>query len=573
MLGDPFPAFRVRKFQQAAAGAAVHPVRMIFRDPGPAGHPFRLEPHHGSHAPGTGKITDLLNPVGETDWIRFPRPGLGPAGSIARIPAGILPPDIDVDFLVRMPLDKFHLLRCHRHQRGKIVPAAQRHLRLQQFAPRLRQAVMVHPAPPEILPPQPAALVKLQHHQRAAHLLAGQQFEMRQFLPAANLQVESSVTDKAGVPLPGPTEHVDQAFPAKLNIVIRKRNLGRPSAGIGDGAAAARGQRFQQRLVAVGGTIVPLNCAQHKFPCRAAAEIAVHRLDILQDGRIRGPGVLEVQRPLHRRIILIFHRLAANLQPGLGFGILQRISGPPLVQLFHIPLEFPVIQHLAGRLPVIYKRERCFHRIGLLLGVDYLHIPQPEFLPVRQRNFCFRPTGLVAVDIVTGIIDRQGEFGRPLQVRLQRFGRLPAQLHLRAAQLPPFGFHDKNHAPAAVVPIGVDPHLRGKRFPRTGQLHQVLGGGMAVDPPVVALVRDAQRLPLSGVLLQGAAVIGQHHQPLATRRIERYPLKFGRNPLRSFRQFIRSSRQGQNHFRRQKHTQKSRQNRPFLPHRFFLSLK
>jgi hypothetical protein len=83
--------------------------------------------------------------------------------------------------------------------------------------------VLEHPAAPNILRTPRIALIKLQHDQRAADFLAGQQFEMRSLLAGANVEFRPNVSLKLGVPLSGPTDNRDDATLGSLEIEVRQR--------------------------------------------------------------------------------------------------------------------------------------------------------------------------------------------------------------------------------------------------------------------------------------------------------------------------------------------------------------
>ena len=73
-------------------------------------------------------------------------------------------------------------------------------LRRRQLAAGLRHVVGDHPAPPDVLRANPVALPELQHDQRRADLLAGQQLEMRQFLAGAQVQAARRVARRTRPP-------------------------------------------------------------------------------------------------------------------------------------------------------------------------------------------------------------------------------------------------------------------------------------------------------------------------------------------------------------------------------------
>src|ERR1700690_3956082 len=107
------------------------------------------------------------------------------------------------------------------------------------------------------------------------------------------------------------------------------------------------------RLVAVRRAQVPRVVPQDAIALRPAAERRVYGLDVLDDRRIGGPGVLEIYRPLDSGIVVVLDANAAHAQTALGISPGQGLLLPLVIQLLRLALQLPLSQELRGGTPAI----------------------------------------------------------------------------------------------------------------------------------------------------------------------------------------------------------------------------
>src|SRR5208282_768321 len=143
------------------------------------------------------------------------------------------------------------------------------------------------------------------------------------------------------------------AGPAQVVVWIGR--LRGPSAGVGKLLLASGSERIGMRLVAVRRAQVASMVPQDAVSLGAAAEGGVNRLDILNDRRISRAGVLEIHRPLDRRIVVVLHADAARAQAALGVGPGQGVLVPLLIQLLRLALQLPLAQELRRRPPAVLE--------------------------------------------------------------------------------------------------------------------------------------------------------------------------------------------------------------------------
>ena len=100
------------------------------------------------------------------------------------------------------------------------------------------------------------------------------------------------------------------------------------------------------RLVAVRRAQIAGVMAQDAIALSAAAEGGVNRLDILDHGRVGRAGVLEIDRPLDRGIVVVLDADAAHAQTALGVAPVQGELFALVIQLLRLALQLPLAQEL-----------------------------------------------------------------------------------------------------------------------------------------------------------------------------------------------------------------------------------
>ena len=136
---------------------------------------------------------------------------------------------------------------------------------------------------------------------------------MGQLLAGANLQPAIGVADEVGVPLARPADHDDQAVVlVPLQIEVGHVGAGRTAAGGADalGRIAAE-HRFQRGVIGIVGRRADV-VVQQVLVLGRSLPANVQRLDVLDDRRVGRAGVLEVERPFDRGIIVVLDGLAAH---------------------------------------------------------------------------------------------------------------------------------------------------------------------------------------------------------------------------------------------------------------------
>ena len=173
-------------------------------------------------------------------------------------------------------------------------------------------------------------------------------------------------------------------------------------------------------LVAVRRAVVAGVMAQDAIALGAAGEGGVNGPDILDHRRVRRAGVLEIQRPLHRRIVEVLHADAAHAQAALGIGPGQRVLFALRVQLLRRALQLPLAQEFRRGPPAVFEREGRLRGIRLARLADQRQVAEPQLPPVGQHHLRVRPVRLIAGDAVAAIADFQRELARPVQRHVDR---------------------------------------------------------------------------------------------------------------------------------------------------------
>ncbi|OQA28523.1 MAG: hypothetical protein BWY59_00735 [Verrucomicrobia bacterium ADurb.Bin345] len=484
-------------------------------------------------------VADRAQAARKPVQVDFPCAGVRPSGLVV-IPAGVHPPVVKLDAALEILVDKKDLvLRVGVDHLPELVGTARSQLRHGRKRPaRPRQIVRDHPRAPHVLRVLAVALPELHDHHRRAHFLPRKQFEMRQFLAGAHAQPVAFVPRELRRPLARPAHHENQALVAGRDVEIGKLNLRRPSAHARDAPVRLRSKSLVDRLETVGGAIVALVPVQHVFVLRVPFERRVNGLNAAQNRRVGRAGILEMERPLHRRIVRILHPFAPNHQPRFGIRVGERVARPPRVKPRRRALQGPPGKKLGGFSPTVGKREKWLHGVGRTLRTQLRHVAQPDRRPVLENHPRIGPVGLVAGYPVSPIAHGEHEFRSVAQIDRYRHARHSLAHELRMPDLGPAGFHAEHHAaPAAAgLLIRVHPHDCLKPLPRLGKIHHDAAHGVTVQPPAVLHVRDPQRTPPAGVHLD-RVVVRHHLDARAQRGGFRLPLEPCRRPPARFVQF------------------------------------
>ena len=155
-------------------------------------------------------------------------------------------------------------------------------------------------------------------------------------------------------------------------------------------------------------------------------ETNVQGLDVGDDGRIRRPAVLEVQRPFDGREIVVFRRHPAERQFGFWVGPSPGSHRPLVVELLDLAIQPPCREQCGRGLAVVAEREGQIRGDRRrLLSLNDRQIPQPQDTTVRQRDLRIRPVRLIAGDAVAGVTNFQQKFRRTPEVDIDSLGRHP----------------------------------------------------------------------------------------------------------------------------------------------------
>ncbi len=113
------------------------------------------------------------------------------------------------------------------------------------------------------------------------------------------------VTHEGTRPLPRPADRENQpaAGPLQVEVGPSFGAVGGASAVGGESIARARPERPLVRLIALRRAPITFVAVEHELTLTPSFELRIQRLDVLQDRRVRLPGILEINRPFSRREI------------------------------------------------------------------------------------------------------------------------------------------------------------------------------------------------------------------------------------------------------------------------------
>ena len=218
---------------------------------------------------------------------------------------------------------------------------------------------------PEILCPRAVAPPEEHHDAGAADFFAGAQQQVRALQARLDPERPLGLAREAGGPGARPAQADDDASVARLQIEERQRLDRGSSAPVA--AAASMGMQLQliagRECVGQGCKIgvcrlAPLRMVNDQCGSGLVGKRCVEGLEALQDRRVPGPGVPEINHPVHRRIVVVLDRHATNLQAGerigMGHGPLRCLSGPLVDRLGCSPRR----EQLRGRAAIVAERKR-----------------------------------------------------------------------------------------------------------------------------------------------------------------------------------------------------------------------
>src|SRR5579875_2313554 len=203
----------------------------MFPQPTTTSNPLQLEPDNRFDASRVRVIAHRAKTVWKAPRVRFPGSCVPPM-VLENIPAGLHPPIVRLDAVLKIPVEEILLVFFVRplHLDG-ISPATGCKLGWRKISTRPGQIVSHHPSTPHILSFDPIPPPELQSNERALHFLSGKQPEMCQLLPGLDAQSSPFVANKAGSPFSRPSKGNNHLLPRPLHVEVTQIAVGRSPSG------------------------------------------------------------------------------------------------------------------------------------------------------------------------------------------------------------------------------------------------------------------------------------------------------------------------------------------------------
>jgi len=342
---------------------------------------------------------------------------------------------------------------------------------------------------------------------------------MREFLARAHVEPALLVARQRGRPLARPADHRDHALArGHLDVEVGEHGIGGAPGWRGKSQRLLWLQARHERLIIVrraGAAPLVMQPELGQLGRRPGKPLQaqVQGLDVGEDRRILLAGVLEVQRPLDGREVVVLDGHAAHTEPALGFVVGEHVLGPLLVELAAFALEWPNLQQFCRKLVTELEREGRLGAVAPHVQARGRQIGQPQHAPVGHGHSGLGPIGLIAGDAVARVANFEREFLRPAEVHRDGHRRRALAHQTRAKGL--FAGHaDGEHdaaACAAGLLVGVHARDRREGLARPAELHHDLAHRMAKQPALVLHLAHLQGPPTAAVLLH-RIIIGNDQQ-------------------------------------------------------------
>ena len=208
------------------------------------------------------------------------------------------------------------------------------------------------------------SLPEQQRDGRRANLLARLQHEMRELLPRLHTQPPLALARKRRLPLPRPADRKDDPSAGPLQIPVRpavgpiRRFAGDLVSRHRRRAALQRTRPHHKRIrtETLRRARVSTDAVQNKLARVLALERHIQPLDVLQNRRAAGAGVLEIDRPFDSREIEILDGDTADVQARLVVSVGHRMLGAAVVQSAGGPSGLP--RQVAEGLAIVREGKR-----------------------------------------------------------------------------------------------------------------------------------------------------------------------------------------------------------------------